>query len=136
MSRPASYNTKQREAVLSYIASLGGSHVTAAQIAAYFSGGGAHIGRTTIYRHLDKLTESGKIRKYTVDGTSGACFQYIGNTEGCHTHLHLKCEGCGELLHLRCDALDEIQRHISDEHAFQVNSVKTVFYGKCDNCLK
>jgi len=135
MKRPASYNTKQREAILSHIASLGGSHVTASQIVEHFEDEAISIGRTTVYRHLAKLTESGKIRRYTIDGISGACFQYINHNEDCQVHLHLKCENCGKLLHLSCTMLSEIQKHMSDQHAFQINPVKTVLYGKCESCF-
>lgn len=129
------YNTKQRKAILDYIASLGGKHVTAAQIVEHFKNEDVPVGRTTIYRHLDKLEEIGKVRRYIIDGVTGACFQYVDNQEHCRTHLHLKCEQCGRLLHLHCDMLDEIQRHFLKQHAFQVNSMKTVFYGKCEACL-
>jgi Fur family ferric uptake transcriptional regulator len=30
--------------------------------------------------------------------------------------------------------LDEIERHLLSEHEFQVNTLKTVFYGKCGKC--
>ena len=136
MKRPASYKTKQHKAILGYVASLGGAHVTAAQIAGRFESAEFSIGRTTVYRHLEKLTESGKLRKYTIDGVSGACYQYVSGAEGCGTHLHLKCEACGELRHLECETLSEIQRHVFDEHNFQVNAMKTVLYGKCAGCLQ
>ena len=130
------YNTKQRKAILGYIVSLGGAHVTAAQIAAHFAGEGTPIGRTTIYRHLDKLAENGVLRRYTTDGVSGACYQLADGRQDCHRHLHLKCEGCGALLHLECGALGELQRHVLDAHAFSVNADKTVLYGKCRACIK
>ena len=136
MTRPKNYKTKQRQAILSYIVSLDGTHVTAAQIAAHFEKEAAPIGKTTIYRHLDKLTESGVLRRYVTDGISGACYQYVGSGEDCGVHLHLKCEDCGELLHLECEALSDLERHISANHAFQVNTMKTVLYGKCDDCLQ
>ena len=135
MRRSVNYNTKQSRAIIGYIASLGGAHVTAAQIVAHFEKEKVAIGRTTVYRHLDKLTESGKLRKFTTDGVSGACYQYADAKEICREHFHLKCEDCGELLHLECGALSEIQNHIFDEHAFKINALKTVLYGKCDNCL-
>ena len=135
MKRSAVYNTKQRAAILNYIISLENAHVTAAQIAEHFEKEDVSIGRATIYRHLDKLTENGKVRKYATDGVSGACYQHIDDKEGCQTHLHLRCDGCGELQHLECDALDEIQRHVFDKHDFKVNALKTVLYGKCGNCL-
>ncbi|MDR1753793.1 MAG: transcriptional repressor [Eubacterium sp.] len=135
MKRPESYKTKQSEAILSYIISLAGGHVTAAQIVSHFEKEKVLIGRTTIYRHLDRLTVSGKLRRYTTDGISGACYQYTGNNADCCEHLHLKCEGCGALLHLECCAIIDLQQHVLDKHAFKVNAMKTVLYGKCDNCL-
>jgi len=134
MIQQKGYKTKQREAVLTYIASIGDTHVTAAQIVDHFESGSLTIGRSTIYRHLEKLTESGKVRRYSMDGASGACYQYVGNSDGCQAHMHLKCEGCGELFHLRCDTMSEMRRHILDEHAFSVNATKTVIYGRCDSC--
>ena len=136
MKRSANYNTKQREAILSYIISRDGTHVTAAQILGYFASEGISISRPTVYRHLEKLTKIGKIRRYTTDGISGACYQYADNGAACHEHVHLKCEECGKLLHLECDRLNEIQRHLSSRHAFRVNALKTVFYGQCDNCYR
>ena len=136
ITRSANYNTKQREAILKYIASLESVHVTAAQIEEHFINEGAPIGRTTIYRHLDKLEETGKVRKYITDGMSGACYQHSENKDGCRFHFHLKCENCGELQHVECDELNELQRHILDDHAFEINALKTVFYGKCRNCLQ
>ncbi len=134
MNRPASYNTRQKEAVLSYLSERRGRHVTAAEIVAHFKNGA--IGRTTVYRLLDKLTMDGSIRRYTTDGVSGACYQFADGHDGCHNHLHLKCEGCGELVHLECGALDSLERHMLDEHAFKINPLKTVLYGQCDSCSK
>ena len=136
IKRSANYNTKQREAILSYIASLNNAHVTAVQIADHFKNEDSPIGRTTIYRHLDKLEETGKVRKYITDGISGACYQHIDDNENCYSHFHLKCENCGELQHIECDVLGDLQSHILDEHAFEVNALKTVLYGKCGSCLK
>lgn len=136
MKRCANYNTKQREAILNYIISLNNTHVTAAQIAEHFQKEDVPIGRTTIYRYLDKLTESGELRRYTTDGISGACYQHINHIENCAIHLHLKCEECGELKHLECNTLHEIQKHVFDQHAFEVNALKTVLYGTCYNCMK
>ena len=135
MTRPEHYNTKQRKAILDYIVSLNGVHVTVAQIADHFKKEHAPIGRTTIYRHLDKLSSNGQVRRLIPDDASGACYQYAGDIETCDSHLHLKCEDCGELMHMECDKFSEIQRHVFDEHAFQVNALKTVLYGKCDNCI-
>ena len=135
MGRPTRYNTAQGKATLEYLASLGGRHVTAAQVALHFSRANPPIGLTTVYRHLERLAESGLVRKYFVDGASSACYQYAANGESCSEHFHLKCESCGALLHLECETLDEIQRHVYEEHSFLINKSKLVFYGKCADCM-
>jgi len=134
MERATSYKTRQSEAILSYIASLDGLHVTASQIAEVFKEKGTPIGVATIYRHLDKLVESGKVKKYVIDGASGACYQYISENTDCSEHFHLKCADCGKLVHLQCGYLDDMQQHILKQHEFDINTTKTVFYGKCKNC--
>ena len=136
MKRPDNYDTRQRKAIVDYIASLEGAHVTAAQIAEHFGQGDVAIGRTTIYRHLDKLVQSGQVRRYTTDGIAGACYQYVGDSESCNAHIHLKCDGCGGLFHSISDDLDDIQRYVSDKYAFQINNLKTVLYGECESCSK
>ena len=135
MERVVGYRTKQREAILEYIISNKDTHVTAAQVVEHFEKESTPIGRTTVYRHLDKLSESGRLRKYITDGVSGACYQLAEDKEDCRVHLHLKCDGCGKLQHLDCDMLDDIQKHVHDQHSFEVNAMKTVLYGKCDDCL-
>ncbi|MDR0818093.1 MAG: transcriptional repressor, partial [Oscillospiraceae bacterium] len=77
MSRPKGYNTKQGEAVLSYFRTFGDTHTTVERIAGYFAGNDIPIGVTTIYRHIEKLEQSGKVRKLVVDGIAGACYQYV-----------------------------------------------------------
>jgi Fe2+/Zn2+ uptake regulation proteins len=136
MKRPSSYNTKQREAVLAYVVSLGNTHVTAAQIVGHFQNEKIPVGRTTIYRQLEKLVRDKTLRKYRVDGIAGTCYQYAASDVEQQKHLLLKCEDCGELVHLSCDILDEIHRHIYQDHTFKVNTTKTVFYGKCETCFR
>ncbi len=133
MKQKSSYITKQGEAILGYLASLEGTHVTVDQIASHFEGREGGVGLTTIYRHLDKLVQSGKVRKYIIDGVSSACYQYVKETNP--EHFHLKCDICGSLQHLKCDTLEGLTGHILEEHNFKINSTKTVFYGRCKNCL-
>jgi Fur family ferric uptake transcriptional regulator len=134
MRRPENYNTKQQSAILDYIANHSKSPVTAAQLIADFEKEGVLVGRTTVYRHLGKLVENGKVCKYVIDGVAGACYQYAGNAEDCETLLHLKCEGCGRLFDLDCGLFDEVRQHFVKHHVFQINVTKTVMYGTCEHC--
>lgn len=132
----SSYKTKQREAVLDYIISRRDSHVTVNQICDYFSEKEAPIGVATVYRYLDKLVEQGLVQKYVLEGSAGACFQYVDKEESCTRHFHLKCEHCGKLIHLECSHFEALFNHIIDEHQFTVNPFRTVIYGVCKDCKK
>jgi Fur family ferric uptake transcriptional regulator len=101
----------------------------------HFAGREEAVGQTTIYRHLEKLAAEGKIRKYTLRGDKGACYQYINNDRKCREHFHLKCETCGGLIHADCGLLDKVRRHLLGSHHFQIDMLKTVFYGTCKKCL-
>ncbi|MDR1506581.1 MAG: transcriptional repressor [Treponema sp.] len=134
VKRPANYSTQQGRLILGYLASLEDRHVTVSQIVQYFRKQKIPIGQTTVYRHLEKLYNSGTIHRYALsDG--GACYQYVRDDRPCQEHFHLKCEKCGDLIHLECDLLEEIQNHVYKKHDFQIDALKTVFYGICGRCI-
>lgn len=130
------YKTKQRQMILDYLKGTSGRHVTVAEIQEHFEGCGTHIGTATVYRQLERFISDGLVRKYYVDGINGACFQYMVSDNDCASHIHFKCEECGALKCIDCDKLDVLKAHFSEEHGFRVDSAKTVFYGKCAECLK
>ena len=133
--RPANYITKQGEAVLAFLQSQTGKHFTVARIEAHFAKNGVTIGLTTIYRQLDKLAREGKIRKYSIDENTAACYQYVEEPDRNDVHFHLKCERCGELIHANGKALPGIARSIRNDYGFEINAGHTVFYGVCGNCF-
>ena len=130
------YNTKQREEVLSFLQSMPGKHITVNDICNYFTESGVTVGMTTIYRHLDKLVEEGTVKKYILDASSSACYEYVDTHSACKENgcTHLKCTNCGKLIHLHCDDLKATERHILEEHGFKADMTRTVIYGLCENC--
>lgn len=131
-----SYNTKQKEILLKFLHENSSEHITVQEICNFMNNAGTPMGTATVYRQLDKLVEQGFVRKYVLDGRSGACYQYTGNDNKCFEHYHLKCISCGKLIHLDCHFLNEINSHIFQNHGFIVDSSKTVFYGQCVECQK
>lgn len=131
------YRTKQREALLSYLMSVPGEHITAAEVCSHFRDQGNAIGTATVYRHLESLVDEGLVNKYIIDGASPACFEYIGADRAqCGEGLcfHCKCEKCGKLIHLHCNELNGIGQHLAAHHGFTIDPMRTVFYGLCDEC--
>lgn len=119
---------------MSYLRNHSHSHVTVDQIYENLKNSERQVGKTTIYRCLERLIEEGEVRKYIVEDGMSACFQYISSSHQCKEHYHLKCCKCGELIHLSCDFLGKVNEHIYQEHHFIVDSSKTVFYGICEKC--
>jgi Fur family ferric uptake transcriptional regulator len=130
------YTTKQGKAIEAYLAQTGGAHVTVDDVAAHFAKTGAPIGRSTIYRQLEKLVEAGSVRRFEAGAGQSACYQFSPGdaSDPCDSHFHLKCELCGKLIHQDCSELAVIQKHIKDEHGFNIDPLRTVFYGICADC--
>lgn len=128
------YETKQSRLVDSFLKENTEKHFSAEDVYFALVSKGEKIGRTTVYRQLDKLVETGKVRKFIVGENDACCYQY--NDEHCHNHYHLKCSGCGRLIHTECDFLDKLSKHIFDDHQFAIDGSKTVLYGTCKSCAK
>ncbi|NLJ70556.1 MAG: transcriptional repressor [Clostridiaceae bacterium] len=132
------YNTQQKTELISYLEAMKGKHVTVNQIINYFSEIGVKIGVATIYRQLNKLVDSGHVKKYFIDEISGSCFEFVGENHEVtiSDYFHLKCEICDQLIHFECKEVRELQNHVKSEHGFIIDPVKTVFYGICKNCFE
>lgn len=128
------YRTRQREVILEYLKHSDSRHVSIEDVLEHLKASGEKVGRTTIYRYMEKLTEEGALRKYFIEEGAGACYQYVDSAKGCHEHFHLKCLKCGSLIHVECDYLNQIGMHIEEHHGFKVDNTKTVFYGICKDC--
>ncbi|WP_353095182.1 transcriptional repressor [Tissierella praeacuta] len=134
--KKSEYKTKQKDILLNYIKSLNSEHFTVKQIYKNFKDNNQNIGMTTIYRHLNKLVKEGFVKKHVLDGETEAIFEYIGNLNHSEEHYHFKCEKCGMLRNFNCRSLDNIQGHLCEEHGFDINSIKTIFYGTCTECAR
>lgn len=133
MNTSTSYKTKQRALVEGVLRENAGRHLTAEEVVDILALGGSPVGRTTVYRCLERLIEEGSVQKYAAAAGESACYQYLAD-DGCHEHFHLKCTGCGRLIHIECKHIGELSRHIASEHGFKVDKLKTVLYGLCEEC--
>jgi Fe2+ or Zn2+ uptake regulation protein len=60
---PKNYNTKQKSFILECIKETDGRHFTADDIADMLDKKGRHVGKATVYRHLDRLLSEGEIKR-------------------------------------------------------------------------
>lgn len=138
MNTKNQYRTKQHKEMLSFLETQREKHLTVNDICTYFQKQGKPIGVTTVYRQLERMVDDGVVKKYTIDNNTPACFEYVGTQENAmeSSCFHCKCDQCGKLIHLECDELAEVQKHLLIHHGFQVNPLRTVIYGICEECRK
>ncbi|MBR1854292.1 MAG: transcriptional repressor [Lachnospiraceae bacterium] len=136
MDAKPKYRTKQREILLEYLKRMTGVHITVKDACEYLEEQGTPVGQTTVYRQLERMVDEGLVNKYIIDGIAPACFEYIADEEQGEKEVcfHCKCEKCGKLIHLHCDEMQGIKEHLFKEHAFQMDPLRTVFYGVCAEC--
>lgn len=135
MNHAKQYHTKQQKVILEFMEKKEHDYVTASQIAEYLKKTGESVGLTTIYRQLDRFCKEGIVQKLVLDGNSGACYQYIGDHAEEENQFLLKCEDCGDILNMDCGHMKELYSHVLEEHHFNVNPHRTMFYGVCEKCL-
>lgn len=130
------YRTKQRTIVENCLKENHNIHMTVDDIVLFLAKKGENVGRTTVYRTLEKMVRENKARKYVTGKNDSACFQYLETFDTCHRHFHLKCVDCGTLLHVDCEKINQLSNHIASEHGFMLDTVQTVLYGRCEGCQK
>ena len=128
------YNTKNKTYVRSFMKEHADQHLSIEEISAGLSASSRLVPLPSLYRIMDELVEEGVVRRYTIDRSSAACFQYSG--EEAHNHFHLICSSCGRLIHLECDEVNHLLQHIEKEHAFKIDMTKVNLYGLCEACQK
>lgn len=130
------YNTEPKKLINDFLKQNSDRHFTVDEIAEAVCSGDKSAGKSTVYRHVSKLLESGVIRRFETSGVKSFVYQYAGVNEHCDSHYHLKCVKCGRLIHLECAKMDEVRQHILADHDFIIGSNRAVLYGECGSCAK
>lgn len=126
------YNTKQKKILLDYFKKNIDKHYSIKEITEEISDN--NIGKSTVYRLIDKMTEEGTLRRFRGNDGKSVLYQYVGEHHECNGHFHLKCIECGLLIHLECDYMSSLNNHIKKHHNFDIDTSKTILYGICTGC--
>ena len=126
------YTTKQKQLVVDFVKETRGSHFSVDSIYKKITESEYTMGKATVYRHIKDLAEEGIIKKYASDFGKSACYEYV--EEPGKSTYHFKCTTCDKLLHVNCLSLDELQKHILQEHSFKIDKTRMAFVGECEEC--
>lgn len=128
------YATASRRKILDYLKSNSDRTTTVMDIDRYLKEHDSEVNVTTIYRYLDKLAKEGMVMKYVAEKGGQTTYQYVEPEHHCEEHLHLKCVCCGSIIHLECDFMDEISKHVLEDHGFELQCKNSILYGTCQTC--
>ena len=126
------YTTKQHQAILRCLEQRPEEALSANQLAEDLRREGCPVGLATIYRQLEKLEAAGRVHK--VHTEEGAFFQFCPHPETDHGCFLLRCESCGRMVHLDCGHLENLYRHLEQQHHFRIDPRRTILIGRCRSC--
>lgn len=127
------YRTAGREALSEFLSQNPDRQFTVEELCIAINGGVAH-GKSSIYRHLGELCQTGAVRRFQDESGRGSLYQYVGQACDCHAHFHEKCTLCGRIRHLDCGDAEGFVEHLLRVHGFAVDCGQSVLYGICAEC--
>ncbi|MEY4666237.1 MAG: hypothetical protein RIQ87_17 [Chloroflexota bacterium] len=108
-----------------------GGHFTAADLVADAAKRRLGIGRATVFRFLDLLTEQGVMEH--VDLPDGR-HAYVP-CEPTHHH-HLVCTRCGSVSEVEDCGIDSVTAEAARRSGFEIQSHRLELFGRCPKCQK
>jgi len=119
-------NTMQRQLILNAVKELN-IHATAEQVYEYIHKIQPSISKTTVYRNLSQMAESGELLNV---GNFYGSTHYDHN---CHEHYHFVCEDCKKVFDVDVDFSDILNKvENADKH--NITGFRLSFDGKCNEC--
>ena len=120
--------TSSRQKIVRALLGCGG-HVTADGLLEEVHEIDTTVGRMTVYRTLELLSELGLIRP-VYQGTGAAHYILL---DGGHHH-HLICSGCDAVIEFEECGLQEVGKLLAERFDFAIEGHLVEFYGRCQNC--
>lgn len=121
--------TPQRRLIVEYIHDKQ-SHLTAEALINFLDTRAPGINKSTVYRTLDLLEESGCVVKSEMNGR----FIYHHAEEG--HHHHLVCRVCGQTIDCNENILADLKKSLQEKLDFQADLKHVMINGVCSVCRK
>jgi Fur family transcriptional regulator, ferric uptake regulator len=121
--------TRQAEALSAVLDGLPG-FCSAQQIHAQLRSKGEHVGLTTVYRHLQVLSEGGQVD--AIRDVSGETLYRKCRTDT--HHHHLTCRSCGKSAEVEGRAVEHWAEQVAAEAGFSEVGHTVELFGLCPDC--
>jgi Fur family transcriptional regulator, ferric uptake regulator len=121
--------TKQAQALAAALAGMPGFS-SAQEIYAELRSKGEHVGLTTVYRHLQALSEQGTVD--TIRDNNGETLYRQCETTA--HHHHLTCRDCGRSVEVEGRAVENWAEKVAAEAGFTDIGHTVELFGRCPDC--
>jgi len=128
------YRTKARDGIVSFLMKHPEQRFTAKEIFEAVNKLTEGINKTTIYRNLDRMCETGELLKFKEPNQDSWYYQYSSEHEHCDEHMHAQCSECGKIFHLEKPFASSFGKKVLSEYGIDIDPAQTVIIGKCNKC--
>ena len=128
-SLPGIRSTRQRTAVADVLDSVDGFR-SAQELHDLLRRGGASVGLTTVYRHLQALADAGQVDVLRNEDGEAA---YRRCPTAAHHH-HLVCRDCGRSVDVEGPEVEAWASAVAEDHGFTDVSHTVEVFGTCRDC--
>ncbi len=132
----STYKTKAREVIIAYLKEHHEQRITAREIFEALRMRDIEVNRTTVYRNLDRLCETGELMRFKEPNRDAWYYQYSAEHEHCDRHMHAQCSVCGQIFHIDKPFAEEFGKGMLKEYGFEIDPAKTIIIGKCSKCRR
>lgn len=123
------HGTRQAQALAATLASMPGFS-SAQEIHAELRRKGEHVGLTTVYRHLQALSEQGMVDAIR-DDSGETLYRQCETTAH---HHHLTCRTCGRSVEVEGRAVERWAEKVAAEARFTDVGHTVELFGRCPEC--
>ena len=126
---PGQRSTRQRTAVADLLARVDGFK-SAQDLHDLLRHGGASVGLTTVYRHLQALADAGQVDVLRT-GDGEAVYRRCPTDQH---HHHLVCRGCGRSVEVEGPEVESWADAVARAHGFTDVTHTVEVFGTCAEC--
>ncbi|MCX6020138.1 MAG: Fur family transcriptional regulator [Chloroflexi bacterium] len=120
--------TQPRQVVIEVVAGQH-SRFTAGDLCDAVASRAPSVGRATVFRTMQLLSEAGVLERVHGDGGRDA---YVVDARG--HHHHMVCGGCGAIVSLESCGLDDFLSGLAERYGFVADGHFVEVYGRCQQC--
>ena len=106
-------------------------HITSSEVLEQVNEVDSTIGRASVFRTLDLLTQLGIIRPTYIDTSTTP--NYVLMPDG--HHHHIICTNCNRVIEFENCGLDEVKARLEEQLRVQLQGHLLEFYGLCADCV-